>query len=490
MKIHLSIMLGLNCNFRCSHCLNDSRPGFKAFDISAIEIANILSEVKKHSSITTVSFSGGEPLLYVEQIESLIHSIRLQNENREFRFSITTNGSLLEKYADRLKALNLNGVIISFDQPHSEFQSLENLERAIVSAKAIFQQIELTTTFEKSPTENVLYSLATKHNILVNFSRSIKSGRKNIGTATGSNQLSTINCPNLESFDESRLKINYLPTVGYTFCCGPLLFDNLNDFKTIAFSSIDEVLNSEGYLLQRRLAKIKVKKTAENSCENCVATLRNQTFLKFKHFALSDNNWNNTITDDKVSPLELQQAESFFNIRRIGVSQPTSFQNLANQKAENQTFEISSGSQLSQAEISNFSDFTIETFYKIYTDSYSEKDIEVFRSQQEVFFRLPYQYIRHSQNGKIVGFLVVAKLPEHPYNGEPAWHIGYWGISQALKDRNSRNLIKNDWQTHLRELSSTAPVIVVVDESSPAAVKMTRSFGMDVSTLRFDTRST
>jgi hypothetical protein len=53
-----------------------------------------------------------------------------------------------------------------------------------------------------------------------------------------------------------------------------------------------------------------------------------------------------------------------------------------------------------------------------------------------------------------------------------------------------RQSIKNEWQKLLKELSSLNQVSVIIDQFNTPALKMTESFGMDITTLRLDPRIT
>lgn len=68
-----------------------------------------------HSPVTYIGFYGGEPLLnfpFIKKMVSFINS-QLWHHNR-FRFAVTTNGILLDKYMDYLASHNFN-ILISLD---------------------------------------------------------------------------------------------------------------------------------------------------------------------------------------------------------------------------------------------------------------------------------------------------------------------------------------------------------------------------------------
>ncbi|HVP95267.1 MAG TPA: GTP 3',8-cyclase MoaA [Methanoregulaceae archaeon] len=104
---NLRISLTPVCNLSCIYC---HREGEKNPDQSmeADEIAGILHVAEKFD-ITSVKFTGGEPLLR-EDIVDIIRSVPDSMES-----SITTNGTLLSRYAADLKEVGLSRVNVSID---------------------------------------------------------------------------------------------------------------------------------------------------------------------------------------------------------------------------------------------------------------------------------------------------------------------------------------------------------------------------------------
>jgi hypothetical protein len=188
---------------------------------------------------------------------------------------------------------------------------------------------------------------------------------------------------------------------------------------------------------------------------------------------------------------ELKRAEDFFRLRRIGFSTPASFENIPDVAvSSSQIVASDSGSKLTIGEIKEISDFIVDSFYRVHVNLFTEKDIEIFQSQLPTFFSLPFHFVRHRLKGKIVGVLLVALLDNHPFYKKSVWHIGYWGIDKCVEDRMVRQSIKNEWQKLLKELSSLNQVSVIIDQFNTPALKMTESFGMDITTLRLDPRIT
>lgn len=110
-----------DCNLRCGYCIYggayEGERSHQPFDMD-IEVARkAVSYFLKHSKDTrplrAISFYGGEPLMNFEIIKQI--TAEFNDEKRAF-FSISTNGVLLEKYADEIRELGLS-IAISLDGP-------------------------------------------------------------------------------------------------------------------------------------------------------------------------------------------------------------------------------------------------------------------------------------------------------------------------------------------------------------------------------------
>jgi len=118
-SLNLGITVGTKCNFRCRHCLVDENLGSKK--ISRSEIKLLISEINKHTPRTLV-FTGGEPTLYVNEINAILSAL---DATQEIKVRIITNGYFALNSVATVKVLKsfklLNGVSMSYDRFHSEF---------------------------------------------------------------------------------------------------------------------------------------------------------------------------------------------------------------------------------------------------------------------------------------------------------------------------------------------------------------------------------
>ena len=101
------------CNFRCIYCMDED--GVKKrehHDILSIEELTDIAEAAYKLGIKKVRLTGGEPLVR-KGIVTLCENIRAVSPDIEL--SMTTNGSLLTEYAEKLKKAGLDRLNISLD---------------------------------------------------------------------------------------------------------------------------------------------------------------------------------------------------------------------------------------------------------------------------------------------------------------------------------------------------------------------------------------
>ena len=118
-----------NCNLKCAHCYNFSRPG--APTISRAEADAVLANLPQETN--RFILSGGEPLVELEMALYLLAAGRERYPHANV--SLQTNGDLLDAATlERLLATGLNGIAIcSLDafhpRPDGKFEALRELMR-------------------------------------------------------------------------------------------------------------------------------------------------------------------------------------------------------------------------------------------------------------------------------------------------------------------------------------------------------------------------
>lgn len=110
---YLRLSVTDRCNFRCVYCMPPEGVPFKAHDeMLTYEEMVFFVEAATEVGISKVRITGGEPLVRrgLPELIGLIHGLTGISD-----ISLTTNGVLLPRFAQELKAQGLNRVNISLD---------------------------------------------------------------------------------------------------------------------------------------------------------------------------------------------------------------------------------------------------------------------------------------------------------------------------------------------------------------------------------------
>ncbi len=113
----LTFVITEDCNFSCTYCKQKK----SAVYLTSLEIESFLSFVYPHieGELIDIVFYGGEPLLGKEQIRQSVSYLQAVSSGggRRFRYTITTNGSLLDDDIIEFFGRNHFIVYLSFDGP-------------------------------------------------------------------------------------------------------------------------------------------------------------------------------------------------------------------------------------------------------------------------------------------------------------------------------------------------------------------------------------
>ncbi len=126
----IAVILGMECNFRCSYCYEGSLKGPARMDRATEDrlVEFVDQRFLPGMDTVVVDFYGGEPLLYRDAIVRISGSLKRLVEERGGRFHCTlvTNGSLLTpEIVDELNPLGLMGARVTLDGPgdvHDRFR--------------------------------------------------------------------------------------------------------------------------------------------------------------------------------------------------------------------------------------------------------------------------------------------------------------------------------------------------------------------------------
>jgi len=98
-----------NCNLKCKHCYSDSG-NISKMELSTKEAMNVVDQIANFG-VTSLAFSGGEPLMRKDFFEVARHAVEVG-----LYVSLATNGTLLtEENVRKLKEIGLHYVEVSLD---------------------------------------------------------------------------------------------------------------------------------------------------------------------------------------------------------------------------------------------------------------------------------------------------------------------------------------------------------------------------------------
>ena len=136
--VSLRITLTNRCNVNCLYCHHDGMVKSKD-EMTADELYTICKVAKK-IGVKKIRLSGGEPLLKKDIVEIVQKIASLDFKD----ISMTTNGILLEKYAQDLKDAGLDRVNVSLDTLNREtFEFITKKDYLEDAKKGILKAVEV-----------------------------------------------------------------------------------------------------------------------------------------------------------------------------------------------------------------------------------------------------------------------------------------------------------------------------------------------------------
>ena len=136
--ISLRITLTNRCNVNCVYCHHDGMVSSKQ-EMTADELYTIC-KIAKNLGVKKIRLSGGEPLIRKDIVEVVEKIASLDFKD----ISMTTNGTMLEKYAQGLKDAGLDRVNVSLDTLNRETYEFITRKDYLESAKAgILKAVEV-----------------------------------------------------------------------------------------------------------------------------------------------------------------------------------------------------------------------------------------------------------------------------------------------------------------------------------------------------------
>jgi len=162
----ITFLISYKCTNECKHCALLGSPNQDKITIELEDVKSYLEDLTSNYIVEEVGFFGGEPLLNLNLLVSLIEEVK--------RFDITkiglpTNGYwgksdlIAKKYALKLKEAGLYRIGFSVDAFHQEFISLDVVRRAIKAAHEVgIEWIGLMPKYLGPENEKNLFNEQTK----------------------------------------------------------------------------------------------------------------------------------------------------------------------------------------------------------------------------------------------------------------------------------------------------------------------------------------
>lgn len=139
----ISLFLTNNCNLRCKYCYEKNQ--YKSINMSkevAKSAVDLLYDNLDENISPTISLFGGEPLLNVELIEFIYKYIKKHKKLDNCKFTITTNGTIMNKKVfSLLKKIDAN-IMLSLDGNKEKQDTNRKFEDGTGSYNKIKNNIE------------------------------------------------------------------------------------------------------------------------------------------------------------------------------------------------------------------------------------------------------------------------------------------------------------------------------------------------------------
>jgi len=241
------INLGFKCNFKCAHCANSFQ---KKKKLSPDEIGLLISTINKYG-VQRVQFIGGEPFLYLKDINRIIKGIV---DNKSLEVSVTTNGSFARSYDAAITALSavphIKRIQLSYDKFHARFLPFSQVENLVLAVRAMTLKFSVLCSIQ-APTDMLtlapLRGLGHDFPILVQKvlpqGRAVESGAVYSSYGGFDGKVLKRRCPDRNS-------LVYFCGKGFSSCCSTLMLGSAeNGFH---FETAEELYRSRFYRLTSR----------------------------------------------------------------------------------------------------------------------------------------------------------------------------------------------------------------------------------------------
>lgn len=243
----LCIIVGTRCGFSCRHCLIEKQTRDRS--LTSRETSLLQRVISKHAS--RLSFSGGEPTLYIPNINKIVSA---HPAPHKLKLGITTNGSFAVSRAAAQRTLgmipSLQQVRLSYDRFHAEFLPFSYVKNLYTACKRMGLSFRVVLCMQ-SPLDLTLVKKLEKlgdFRIEVQPVCDVGEARKNKVAFTYpvfDRKILSKYCPN-------RNQLAYMCGKGFSVCCSNLVFNNV--YNGCVHATPEEHMKSSFYKVLTRLS--------------------------------------------------------------------------------------------------------------------------------------------------------------------------------------------------------------------------------------------
>ena len=212
---YLRISVTDRCNLRCAYCMpEDGLPHLRHEDILTFEEIQKIVELSVNLGIDKVRLTGGEPLVR----KGIVELVRMIAQIPGVKdFAMTTNGTLLEEFAQPLSDAGLHRVNVSLDTMDSEkFREvtrggdINKVLQGIEKAKLVgLNPVKVNCVIKSSSNEAdalQVKAYCNKNNLQVRFIKQMDLETGNFGVVEGGSGGDCENCNRLRLTSDGKIK--------------------------------------------------------------------------------------------------------------------------------------------------------------------------------------------------------------------------------------------------------------------------------------------
>ncbi|MEE2745768.1 MAG: GTP 3',8-cyclase MoaA [Pseudomonadota bacterium] len=163
---YLRVSVTDRCNYRCVYCMSENMDFLPKNDLLTLEELHRVCSAFIKRGVNKIRLTGGEPLVR-RNVMSLFESLGQYLKSGELKeLTLTTNGSLLAKYAEKLFQYGVRRVNVSLDslietkfQSVTRWGSLSEVLKGLDEAKRVGLEIKINAVALKHVNENELNKL-------------------------------------------------------------------------------------------------------------------------------------------------------------------------------------------------------------------------------------------------------------------------------------------------------------------------------------------